>query len=251
MKILIFTGYIPNINNIKINQEKYDFVIAADKGYEYALQINVYPDLIIGDFDTAKFPTCTFKKTELITLPPEKDMTDTEAALDIAATKQPSSITILGGLGGRFDHTMGNIALLSKYDIPIKIKDEKNSVTLLRPGKYFVAKAEYKYLSLVPYSPAVSGLSIRGVKYPLEDAELTHNNTLGISNEIIATSPNASPYEPLTSNDTPCEAYSNNDSICDSFTNITSPFGANQNIASPACEISFKTGKLLVCQSND
>lgn len=241
MKILIFTGYIPNINKIKINQEKYDFVIAADKGYEYALQIDVCPDLIIGDFDTAHFPTCTFTHSKLITLPAEKDMTDTEAALDIAATKHPSSITILGGLGGRFDHTMGNIALLSKYDLPITIKDEKNSVTLLRPGKYFVAKTEYKYLSLVPYSPAVSGLSVRGVKYPLEDAELTHNNTLGISNEIIGTLPNASPYEPLASNDTPYEAYSNNDS----------PNCAPPNKASLACEISFKTGKLLVCQSND
>ena len=138
-------------------------------------------------------------------------MTDTEAALDIAATKHPSSITILGGLGGRFDHTMGNIALLSKYDLPIKIKDEKNSVTLLRPGKYFVAKDDYKYISLVPFTPSVSGLSISGVKYTLKDAELTHDNTLGISNEITETSSNAS----LT------------------------------------CEISFKTGKLLVCQSND
>ncbi len=211
MNILIFTGYIPNIKNIKINPEEYSFVIAADKGYKYAFQLGISPDLIIGDFDTATSPSVTEKKNELIILPPEKDMTDTEAALDIAATKHPSSITILGGLGGRFDHTMGNIALLSKYDLPIKIKDEKNSVTLLRPGKYFVAKDDYKYISLVPFTPSVSGLSISGVKYTLKDAELTHDNTLGISNEITETSSNTS----LT------------------------------------CEISFKTGKLLVCQSND
>ena len=211
MNILIFTGYIPNIKNIKINPEEYSFVIAADKGYKYAFQLGISPDLIIGDFDTATSPAVTEKKKELIILPPEKDMTDTEAALDIAAAKHPSSITILGGLGGRFDHTMGNIALLSKYDLPIKIKDEKNSVTLLRPGKYFVAKDDYKYISLVPFTPSVSGLSISGVKYILNDAELTHDNTLGISNEIIGISPEAS----------------------------------------PTCEISFKTGKLLVCQSND
>ena len=241
MNILIFTGYIPNIKNIKINPEEYSFVIAADKGYKYAFQLGISPDLIIGDFDTATSPAVTEKKNKLIILPPEKDMTDTEAALDIAAAKHPSSITILGGLGGRFDHTMGNIALLSKYDLPIKIKDEKNSVTLLRPGKYFVAKDDYKYISLVPFTPSVSGLSISGVKYTLKDAELTHDNTLGISNEIIGISPNASPYEPLASNDTPCEAYSNNDS----------PNCAPPNKASLACEISFKKGKLLVCQSND
>lgn len=211
MNILIFTGYIPNIKNIKINPEEYSFVIAADKGYKYAFQLGISPNLIIGDFDTATSPAITEKKNELIILPPEKDMTDTEAALDIAATKKPSSITILGGLGGRFDHTMGNIALLSKYDLPIKIKDEKNSVTLLRPGEYFVAKDDYQYISLVPFTSSVSGLSISGVKYTLKDAELTHDNTLGISNEITETASNAS----------------------------------------PTCEISFKTGKLLVCQSND
>lgn len=211
MKILIFTGYIPHIENIAINEGDFDFVIAADKGYEYALQLGISPDLIIGDFDTATLPTFHLDHTKLITLPTEKDMTDTEAALDIAATKQPSSIAILGGLGGRFDHTMGNIALLSKYDLPITIKDEKNSVSLLRPGRYFVAKGGYKYISLIPFSSVVSGLSISGAKYNLENATLTHDNTLGISNEIIGTSPNAS----------------------------------------PTCEISFEKGELLVCQSND
>lgn len=211
MNILIFTGYIPKIKNIKINPEEYSFIIAADKGYKYAFQLGISPDLIIGDFDTATSPALIEKQNKLIILPTEKDMTDTEAALDIAATKQPSSITILGGLGGRFDHTMGNISLLSKYDLPIKIKDEKNSVTMLRPGRYFVAKDEYQYISLVPFTPSVSGLSISGVKYTLENAELTHDNTLGISNEVTGTS----------------------------------------SMASPTCEISFETGKLLVCQSND
>ena len=217
MNILIFTGYIPNIEKIKINPREFDFVISADKGYEYASKLDISPDLIIGDFDTASLPASIDSQMKVITLPAEKDMTDTEAALDIAATKQPASITLLGGLGGRFDHTMGNIALLSKYDLPITIKDEKNSVKLLRPGKYFVAKDEYKYMSLVPFSPVVYGLSISGAKYNLKDATLTHDNTLGISNEILGTS---------IGNDSPSDT-------------------------SPICEISFEEGELLVCQSND
>lgn len=232
MKILILTGYIPNIENIEINKNEFDFIIAADKGYEYSAKIGIHPDLIIGDFDTAVSPTFVGEQTKLITLPAEKDMTDTEAALDIAATKQPSSITILGGLGGRFDHTMGNISLLSKYDLPITIRDEKNSVILLRPGRYFVAKNEYKYISLVPFTPSVSGLSIKGAKYSLNNAELTHDNTLGISNEIIGT-------------------YAKNNSTCDSFTNNAFTSEALSKNTSPTCEISFKRGQLLVCQSND
>lgn len=217
MNILIFTGYIPNIEKIKINSKKFDFVISADKGYEYAFKLGISPDLIIGDFDTASLPAPIDAHTKVITLPAEKDMTDTEAALDIAATKQPASITLLGGLGGRFDHTMGNISLLYKYDLPITIKDEKNSVKLLRPGKYFVEKDEYKYISLVPFSASVSGLSISGTKYTLENATLTHGNTLGISNEIL-------------------DIYQDDKLSGES---------------SPICEISFKNGGLLVCQSND
>ncbi len=184
MQILIITGYLPGIEKIHIEKKDFNCIITADRGHEYAEFLGISPDIKIGDFDSSMAPKDGL--SEVIYLPSEKNMTDTEAALDIAATKHPSSITILGGLGGRFDHTMGNISLLSKYDIPIVIIDSNNRVKLLDAGEYIFEKNGYKYFSLIPYSTAVSGVSVSGVKYPLTDATLYNNSTLGISNEIIS-----------------------------------------------------------------
>lgn len=184
MHILIITGYLPDIDNIHIEKKDFDYVITADRGHEYAEIFGLSPDIKIGDFDSSSSPNQD--SSEVITLPSEKNMTDTEAALDIAATKHPSIITILGGLGGRFDHTMGNIALLSKYDLPIEIIDSQNMVTLATPGEYIFKNRGYKYISLIPYTSNVSGVNISGVKYPLSDTTLLNSSTLGISNEIIS-----------------------------------------------------------------
>ncbi|MDD7347395.1 MAG: thiamine diphosphokinase [Clostridiales bacterium] len=203
MRVLIITGYLPEIEKIKIKKSDFDYIITADRGHEYADILGISPDVKIGDFDSSHSPAVT--SAEVIHLPVEKSMTDTEAALDIAATVQPSSVTILGGLGGRFDHAMGNISILSKYDFPVEIIDSHNSVKLLNAGEYIFEKKGYKYISLISYSSSVSGIDLSGVKYPLSNSTLYDGSTLGISNEILF----------------------------------------------DKCLLSFKSGQLLICQSND
>ncbi|XVG95008.1 thiamine diphosphokinase [Eubacteriales bacterium KG127] len=187
MEVLIITGYIHNLHNLNINPVKYDYIIAADKGVQHAIELKLTPDIIIGDFDslTSDIWRKQFNTQEIITLPCEKDMTDTEAALDLAVTNQPSSVTILGGLGGRIDHTLGNISLMNKYHFSITIFDSKNKVTLLYPGYHKIHKDNFKYLSLFPYYEDVYNLTIKAVKYPLNDTFFPKGNTLGISNEIL------------------------------------------------------------------
>lgn len=187
MKILIITGYIHNIQNLNILPDKFDYIIAADKGAQHAIELELTPDTIIGDFDSATIDKWRkhFEFKEIITLPCEKDMTDTEAALDLAATKEPASVTILGGLGGRIDHTLGNLALMNKYHFPTTIFDSQNKVTLLYPGYHKIYKDKFKYLSLFPYYEDVYNLTIKAVKYPLTDTFFSKGNTLGISNEIL------------------------------------------------------------------
>ena len=41
------------------------------------------------------------------------------------------------------------------------------------------------YLSLLPFTPQVTGITLKGVKYPLENAILNSGISLGISNEIV------------------------------------------------------------------
>ena len=183
-KVLIFTSFVYNIAKTQIKADEFDCVICADGGLTVAKTLGITPDILIGDFDSTKLPQCD----NIIRLPMEKNMTDTEAAIDLAISKGYADITILGGLGGRFDHTMGNIGMLAKHldrDKKVCIVDGSNKVFMLLPGTYDIEKSSYKYLGLVSYGKECENLSISGVKYPLEDYRLPNDTTLGVSNEIL------------------------------------------------------------------
>ena len=193
-KVLIFTAHIEHPERISVNPEEYDWILCADAGYIHAPSIGIRPDMIIGDFDSAgRAPSDSgipFEK-----LPAEKDMTDTEAAIDLAVSRGATSITVLGGLGGRFDHTMGNIGMLAKYcrnDLSIELMDGGNRVFMLPAGTFCVEPAGYQYLGLIAYGGPVTGLTLVGTKYGLEDFVLRTDTSRCVSNEITG------PYAEIT-----------------------------------------------------
>ena len=118
-KALIFTAKIDYTglpSNFKFGT--YDNIIAADAGYDNALECGFIPDIIIGDFDSTNSKNTLSSNdlsSKVIVLPCEKDMTDAEAALDEAVNLGCDDILIIGGLNSRFDHTMGIICILAKY----------------------------------------------------------------------------------------------------------------------------------------
>ena len=180
---LVLTAYIPVFPEAYINSISYDTVICADGGYRIALENNIKADYLIGDYDSMNMPEID----GIIKLPMEKDMTDTEAAINLAVKTGINNIHIIGGLGGRFDHTMGNLGVLSKYSsagINIDLADHQNIVRILTPGQYKISAPAYKYLGIISYSDTVSGLTLKGVKYPLTDFSLNNSTSLGVSNEI-------------------------------------------------------------------
>lgn len=161
------------------------YLICADKGWKYAQKYGLTPDMIIGDFDSSERPD--FENT--VILPAEKDVTDSEAALDYAVEHGFQRIVMLGGLGGRLDHTMGNIALLAKYcerpGIEVFIKDCQNLAFMKSAGAFTIAGDDkYKYVGLLSYGGDVTGLTLKGFKYELDDHTLTDDTTLGVSNEL-------------------------------------------------------------------
>lgn len=164
-----------------------DYIICADGGQDLAYRLNIKPDVCIGDFDSTSI--VDHLDCEYIRYPAEKDITDGEACLEHALGQGFKEISFLGGIGGRLDHTLGALALLEEaadYDVSVELKDENNRVTLLKPGEVnCVMKKDYKYLSIVPLDSDVSGLCLRGVKYPLENAVISRSSTLCISNEIL------------------------------------------------------------------
>ena len=188
MKAYIFTGGDVVKENICELPNENDLVIAADAGYKTAISFGVTPTVAIGDFDTLgeyDFPC----DTEVIRLPAEKDVSDTQAAVDVALRRGVDEIIIIGGLDGRLDHTMANlglVAVLTRKGISTVITDGRNRVRYLENSGVLVPRGFFKYLSLVSLSKRSRGVTLRGVKYPLERATLSSDApSLSISNEIV------------------------------------------------------------------
>ena len=98
-KCLIITSLVEGVKRLSVSKADYDCVICADGGLLVANKLKITPDLLIGDYDSMAMP----ENTDLIKLPMEKNMTDSEAAIDMAVSKGYDDITVLGGLGGRFE----------------------------------------------------------------------------------------------------------------------------------------------------
>ena len=139
--------------------ETADYIIAADGGQNRAREFGLQPDCVIGDFDSTTLNEdfdCLY-----ITYPAEKDLTDTEAALTHALEKGCRNVILLGGMGGRLDHTMGNIGLLDKYYSSfdhMEFIDGKNRMELLRDSDRTLKRdVRYKYFGLVSLNAEASG----------------------------------------------------------------------------------------------
>lgn len=172
-----------------IKREKYDYIIAVDKGLEYALDMDISPDLIMGDLDSAKKESVEkCDKKSIRTFNSEKNDTDTELAVREAVTRG-NPIDILCGTGGRIDHLLGNIHILSialDYGIEARLID-KNNVIFLRNQNFVINKGEWpgKYISFIPFSGNVMDVKLKGFKYPLDGYDLKPGITRCISNEIV------------------------------------------------------------------
>lgn len=203
--ILIVTGGYLDLSFAAdyIKTLSFDKVFAVDKGLEYVHDLGLQPSFIVGDFDSVDegiyhlyevqtlMDKCPFV---LEKYPPMKDVTDTELAIAKALEIGAEKITLLGAIGSRADHVLMNLGLLlqtSKESVDMFIVDEINRIRLLNSEvKSFckIAKKDQygKYLSVIPLSANVTGLTMQGVKYPLNNFTLLQGNSLTVSNEIIA-----------------------------------------------------------------
>ena len=193
-KCLVMSGGSANLNFMKIflMNRRYDMVVAVDAGLEVLQKLNVVPDEIVGDLDTVKQSVLNdYKDNKNIILEvhkPEKDETDTELALLTAAKSGCTRVDLLGALGGRMDHALTNIQLMYQFykqGMLINIYDEKNRIYLLGKGKSFHREKLYgKYISFLPLTETVEGISLKGFKYPLNHRTIFLGSSLCISNEL-------------------------------------------------------------------
>lgn len=163
------------------------YVICADAGYETAQRLGITPDLIVGDFDSAKKPPENIKA---VTLPVEKDVTDTMYAAIRGLAKGFRSFVLLGCLGGkRFDHSLANLQVLEylqEHGARGILADEHTRVFLIRDERLRMSEVKGATVSVFPYHGVSCNVSYSGLKYPLSRAELTDGGLLmGVSNSVV------------------------------------------------------------------
>lgn len=176
-----------------IRKERPDVCMAADSGMNFFYRSGIIPDIIVGDFDSVSSEALEyFKKISEIewkVLNPVKDDTDTESAIRLAIEHGAERITLLGATGTRLDHVLGNIELLGiglQEHVPIEILDSHNRIRMIDHGVALAKDSQYgKYVSLIPYTKEVTGLTLTGFKYPLDRYTLKGFCSLGVSNEIV------------------------------------------------------------------
>ena len=162
------------------------FVIACDRGYEYCVRSGIKPDLVIGDFDS-----CSGQVAEGVPvqrLPCEKDDTDTMSAVRFALGAGYREVQLFCALGGRLDHTLANLQTLcfAAREGAFAAADSPDTrIFALRDGKLRLPRREGFALSVFAAQDCCR-VSLEGVKYPLNDAEITNTFPIGVSNEWTA-----------------------------------------------------------------
>lgn len=171
----------------------YGHVIAADSGLETAGRLGLMPTAAVGDFDSVSRETyaCYAEKSGIRwdVHKPEKDETDMELALAAARARGCGRVEVIGATGGRMDHTLSNIQSMLpclRAGVQVTLVDHKNRVFLLDKGRTFLRSECFgKYISFLPLTERVTGITLKGFKYPLNGCSLEIGPSLMISNELV------------------------------------------------------------------
>ena len=187
MRAFIYTGGEVFPDNITEHPKGDDLCIAADSGFHNARACGDRVDILVGDLDSIGSYRLD-KKTELLQVPAEKDVTDTQLAVETAIERGARELVIIGGFGGRADHMLSNLAILedlSARGIYAMMLDGQNRARFLRSTSTLIPRSGYKYVSILAVDPVVKGVSVEGCKYPLKKARLTRNFQYAVSNEVV------------------------------------------------------------------
>lgn len=181
MKIcyVIGAGELPLLYIKKQNS----LIIAADGGFKKLGDTN--PDIIVGDFDSLGFAP---KGDNVISLPVKKDLTDMQYAVELGVKLGCETFVIFGGTGGRPDHTFANYALLgliAEKGLTGYLIGDGHIVTAICNNAMSLPNRESGTVSVFSVTTVSKGVTIKGLEYTLNDAELHFNNSLGVSNSFI------------------------------------------------------------------
>lgn len=181
--VIVGGADINNYEYIRSCLREDDFIVFCDSGLKHLESLQVRPGLIVGDFDSHNNPHLD---VETIVLPCEKDDTDTVFAMKEAMKRGYTEFLLIGVVGARLDHTLGNVSILLYLDennAKGKIIDDYSEMEIVSDRPAFITD-NYSYFSLLNISGIARGVTIKNAKYPLDNAEIKCDYQYGISNEV-------------------------------------------------------------------
>lgn len=191
MKIcIILNGEIKDYNYINkiIKNNSYDYIICSDGGVNHAYNMNIVPNYIIGDLDSANEDIIEYYKSKNVMFekfPTKKDETDTELCINFSCELKAKEIDLIAALGGRIDHTIANVNLLyyiRKKGIITKIISEKEEIYIAIDEEVTIDGNIGDVISILPIKNDIKGITLKNLEYQLENYNIEFSKPLGISN---------------------------------------------------------------------
>lgn len=183
--ICYIAGAMPLEPELIPHPQKGDLVIAADGGYAALAQAGVPIHLVVGDFDSLGTAP---DHPNVIRLPRVKDDTDIGYAIKHALAQGFRRFVLLGGLGGRLDHTVANLQLLSFLDQQGAqgiLAGGGQAAAVITNGSIAFPAEMSGFCSVFCLGTDARGITLKGLKYELENAQLSSTFPLGVSNEFL------------------------------------------------------------------
>ena len=185
MKNICYIIGAANTDNMYIDKQGCDFIIAADGGLAALEAAGIAPDLVVGDFDSLGYIP-DFER--IICHPSEKNDTDTALCLAEGIKRGYRTFVIYGGLGSRLDHTVANLqncAGAADHGAVCWLWGEDTAVCVFGDGERLRFEKGMDGVISVFATDRARGVTISGLKYVVDNVCLTNTVPLGVSNEFV------------------------------------------------------------------
>ncbi len=164
--------------------ENDSLIIAADGGYDTLLNFGIKPSFIVGDLDSVKNVP---ENIEIVRYRVKKDETDMHLAYLEAKRRGYKNFRIFGGIGGRLDHTLANVSLLSyikNMGDDVELVGDREDIFIVKNECISLLGISGNYFSVFAYGADAEGVSIKNAEYEIENFTLTTSFPLGVSNRF-------------------------------------------------------------------
>ena len=166
-------------------------IIAVDGGANHCRKLNIQPHVLLGDLDSAAPELVQEYQeagVEILRFPTDKDKSDLELALELAAERGATSVTVFAALGLRWDMTIANLLLLAapcSAGMEVELLDSGTRIFLISSQqKVSLSVSPGSMISFLPLHGAVHGVTLQGFKYSISEQTFSFASTRGVSNQL-------------------------------------------------------------------